>query len=45
MPPELHRKLKFIGINDDTTMNDLILSAVNKYLSEYGSEKNTLDDD
>ena len=45
MPPEMHRSLKFIGINDDTTMNDLILNAVHKYLSEYGSEKDISDND
>ena len=38
MPPDIHKRLKFIGINDDITMNDLILNAVEKYLSEYGSE-------
>ena len=45
MPPDMHKRLKFIGINDDTTMNDLILNAVEQYLSEYGSEKSILDDD
>ena len=45
MPPELHRKLKFIGINDDTTMNALILDAVQQYLSEYGSKSSIQDDD
>jgi len=39
MPPDVHKRLKYIGINDDITMNDLILNAVEQYLSEYGSEK------
>ncbi len=38
MPPEIHKRLKYIGINDDITMNALILNAVLKYLSEYGSK-------
>ena len=37
MPPGVHKRLKFIGVNDDKTMNDLILHAVEKYLSEYDS--------
>ena len=45
MPPDMHRQLKFIGINDDTTMNALILNAVHKYLSEYGSKSSIQDDD
>ena len=45
MPPEVHKRLKYIGITDDITMNDLILNAVQQYLSEYGSEKSILDDD
>jgi len=45
MPPDMHRQLKFIGINDDTTMNALILNAVHKYLSEYGSKSSIVDDD
>jgi hypothetical protein len=34
MPPDLHRQLKLLGFEKDTTMNDLILTAVLKYLSE-----------
>jgi len=45
MPPDMHRQLKFIGINDDTTMNEQILNAVHKYLSEYGSKSSIVDDD
>ena len=44
MPPDIHKRLKFIGINDDITMNALILNAVEKYLSEYGS-KSSIDAD
>ena len=44
MPPDMHRQLKFIGINDDTTMNEQILNAVHKYLSEYGSKSSIRDD-
>ncbi len=45
MPPDIHKRLKFIGINDDITMNALILNAVEKYLSEYGSESSNAVDD
>ena len=34
MPPEMHKRLKLLGFDKDTTMNDLILTAVHKYLSE-----------
>jgi hypothetical protein len=34
MPPDVHRKLKLLGFDNDTTMNDLILTAVHKYLSD-----------
>ena len=33
MPPELHRQLKIVAFDTDTTMNDLILKAVAEYLS------------
>jgi len=38
MPPDVHRQLKLLGFQEDTTMNDLILTAVHKYLSECGSK-------
>jgi len=34
MPPDMHRQLKLFGFQSDTTMNDLILTAVHKYLSD-----------
>jgi hypothetical protein len=34
MPPDLHKQLKLLGFQNDITMNDLILTAVHKYLSE-----------
>ena len=34
MPPDLHKQLKLLGFEKDTTMNDLILTAVLKYLSD-----------
>ena len=34
MPPDTHKQLKLLGFDSDTTMNDLILTAVHKYLSE-----------
>ena len=34
MPPDIHRRLKLLSFDKDTTMNDLILTAVHKYLSE-----------
>ena len=34
MPPDMHRSLKLLGFDSDQTMNDLILIAVQKYLSE-----------
>ena len=33
MPPDMHRQLKLLGFEKETTMNDLILTAVHKYLS------------
>ncbi len=45
MPPDIHKRLKYIGINDDITMNQLILNAVEQYLSEYGSKSSNVDDD
>ena len=42
MPPELHKRLKFLSIQCDTTMNDLILRSVEKYLSKTGYEKDGL---
>ena len=45
MPPDMHKRLKFIGINDDVTMNQLILNAVEQYLSEYGSKSSNAVDD
>ncbi len=43
MPPDLHKRLKFLGIQSDTTMNDLILRSVEKFLQECGYEKNGLE--
>jgi len=34
MPPDIHKRLKLLGFDKDKTMNDLILTAVHKYLSE-----------
>ena len=34
MPPDMHKQLKLIGYQSDTTMNALILNAVLKYLSD-----------
>ncbi len=45
MPPDIHKRLKFIGINDDITMNALILNAVEQYLSEYGSKSSNVEAD
>ena len=44
LPLELHKALKLRGIELDITMNDQIIAAVHKYLSECGSEKNVLSD-
>ena len=38
-PPDLHKLLKLKSVNDDRTMNDLILTAVRMYLSKSGTEK------
>ena len=38
MPAELHKALKLLSFTNDTTMNDLILTAVQKYMSENGSD-------
>jgi hypothetical protein len=34
MPPDIHKQLKMLGFQNDTTMNDLILTAVLKYLND-----------
>lgn len=34
IPPELHKELKLKSVNDDRTMNDLILTAVRQYLNK-----------
>jgi hypothetical protein len=34
MPSDMHKELKFFGFENDKTMNELILAAVQKYLSE-----------
>ena len=39
MPPELHKRLKLLGIQTDTTMNALILKAVEQYLQKSGYKK------
>ena len=33
LPVDVHKALKFKSINDDKTMNDLILTAIQQYLS------------
>ncbi len=40
LPVDVHKALKFKSIHDDKTMNDLILTAVQQYLMNSGSEKN-----
>ena len=40
MTPEVHKRLKLLSIQCDTTMNDLILRSVKKFLQESGYEKN-----
>ena len=45
MPPDVHRHLKIMGFEMDKTMNDLVLTAVLKYISESGSESDVDDDD
>ena len=44
MPPDVHKRLKFLSIQCDTTMNALILQAVEEYLRKSGYEKNVLPD-
>ena len=44
MPLEVHKALKLRGIELDITMNDQIIAAVHKYLSESGSKKDVLPD-
>ena len=36
MPPDLHKLLKLKSVNEDKTMNDLILTAVQEYISKSG---------
>jgi len=45
MPPEMHKLLKFGSVQRDISMNDQILEAVKEYLSKYGYEKSTFNDD
>ena len=44
MPPELHKRLKLESIERDISMNDQIITAVQQYLSNCGSEKSNLND-
>jgi len=39
MPPDLHKQLKILGFEQDITMNELILTAVLKYLSDSAVQK------
>ena len=32
MPPDLHKRLKLLSFEDDITMNDLILTAVQEHI-------------
>jgi len=43
MPPEMHKELKLLCINGDTTMQAQILLAVKQYLSKSGDQKNGSD--
>ena len=43
MPSDLHKRLKFLSIQSDTTMNALILRSVEEYLKKSGYEKSFLD--
>ncbi len=40
MPVDMHKELKLLCINGDTTMQAQILLAVEQYLSKSGYEKN-----
>ena len=42
-PSDLHRDLKLMAVHDDRTMNDLILTAVRKYMQECGADLETND--
>ena len=43
MPVELHKTLKLLSFSKDTTMNDLILAAVQEYISENGYQVNKIE--
>ena len=32
MPPDLHKRLKLLSFEEDITMNDLVLAAVQEYI-------------
>ena len=44
MPLDMHKRLKLEGIERDISMNDQIITAVQQYLSNCGSEKDALND-
>ena len=41
LPVDVHKALKYKSIHDDKTMNDLILTAVQQYLSKCGADSKT----
>ena len=43
MPIDMHRELKLLGFDCNKTMNDLILIAVQQYLSKVEVEKEQSD--
>ena len=40
MPSDLHKRLKLLSFEDDITMNDLILAAVQEYIRKLTDSEN-----
>lgn len=39
MPPDLHKRLKMLSFEEDITMNDLVLAAVQEYIRKLTDSK------
>ena len=42
MPTDLHKRLKILSFEDDITMNDLILAAVQEYIRKLTDKDSEL---
>ena len=44
MPHDLHKRLKLLSFEEDITMNDLILTAVQEYMHKNGDNVKQIQD-